>query len=340
MIKNMKKIFTALMLVASVFTVSARELHADLSQATKAGANATWDAATGTFSWTAGNDARLLITDILEDGDLSEWVNLVLVTSSYTDSYRIDVELQDGTVIQGTNAWGKFYSAGTKTLVLANGLAADQITNVKNIRLNTNSGSGSIVLEDLYLQNDEPEPVVFSAVCQGFVAVKNNNQCSYDATTNTFAWTAANANTMQIFAFDAGKLAEFNTLELVTSDFQSENEVGQYDLKYRVLFMAANDSKVKEKSFSSVGTKTITLADEMKAGQIASIVEIRFAGACAQGSLKVVPADIQLKGEGEGGTTAVENVQYETNKAFKVIENGQIVIIRNGVRFDVTGKAL
>ena len=33
----MKKIFTALMLVASVFTVSARELHADLSQATKAG---------------------------------------------------------------------------------------------------------------------------------------------------------------------------------------------------------------------------------------------------------------------------------------------------------------
>lgn len=335
----MKKFFTVMTLVASVFTVSARELHADLSKATKAGANATWDADTKTFSWTAGNDARLLITDILEDGDLSEWVNLVLVTSSYTDSYRIDVELQDGTVIQGTNAWGKFYSAGTKTLVLANGLAADQITNVKNIRLNTNSGSGSIVLEDLYLQNDEPEPVVFSAVCQGFVAVKNNNQCSYDATTNTFAWTAANANTMQIFAFEAGKLAEFNTLDLTTSDFQSENEVGQYDLKYRVLFMAANDSKVKEKSFASVGEKSITLADEMTDDQIASIVEIRFAGACTQGSLKVVPSDIRLVGEGTD-VPSVIGTSKAVVSAQKVIENGQLFIIRDGVRFDLAGKVM
>lgn len=334
----MRKLFTLLMLSASIVTLSARELHADLSLAAKAGANAQWDAATHTFSWTAGNDARLLITDIVGTGDLSAWNDLVLVTSAYTDSYRIDIELLDGTVIQGTNAWGKFYSAGTKTLVLANGLAADQITSVKNIRVNTNSGAGSIVIEDLYLVNDEPEPVVFNAVCQGFVAVKNNNQCSYDATTNTFAWTASTANTMQIFAFEAGKLAEFQTLELTTSNFQSENEVGQYDLKYRVLFMAPNDVKVKEKSFASVGAKTITLADEMTAEQIASIVEIRFAGACAQGSLTVVPSDIKLVGEGE--PSAIDEVSFDARRTTKIIENGQLIIIRDGLRFDATGRIL
>lgn len=334
----MKKIFTVLMLIMSIFTVSARELHADLSLATKAGANATWDAATKTFSWTAGNDARLLITDIVGDGDLSNWNNLVLVTSSYTDSYRIDIELLDGTVIQGTNAWGKFYSAGTKTLVLATGLAADQITNVKNIRLNTNSGEGSIVLEDLYLENDEVVPVEFSAVCQGFTAVKNNNQCSYDATTNTYSWTASYANTMQIFAFEMGKLSEFQTLDLVTSDFQTENEMGQYDYKYRVVFMTTDDTKVKEKMFSSVGKKTITLADEMTAEEIASIVEIRFAGACEQGSVHIVPSDIELKGENT--SSALDNVQIEKPKAVKVIENGRMIIIRDGVHFDITGKQL
>ena len=334
----MKKIFTVLMLTMSILSVSARELHADLSLATKAGANATWDAATKTFSWTAGNDARLLITDIVGDGDLSNWNNLVLVTSNYTDSYRIDIELLDGTVIQGTNAWGKFYSAGTKTLVLTTGLAADQITNVKNIRLNTNSGEGSIVLEDLYLENDEVVPVEFSSVCQGFTAVKNNNQCSYDATTNTYSWTASYANTMQIFAFEMGKLSEFQTLDLVTSDFQTENEMGQYDYKYRVVFMTTDDTKVKEKMFSSVGKKTITLADEMTAEEIASIVEIRFAGACAQGSVHIVPSDIELKGENT--TSALDNIQIEKPKAIKVIENGRMIIIRDGVRFDITGKQL
>ncbi len=344
----MKKIFTVLMLVASVFTVSARELHADLSKAEAKGSNVeSWDAATGTFAWKAGNDARIVITDIVGDGDLSAWDTLVLVTEEYTDSYRIDIEFQDNSTKTGTNNWGKFYSAGTKKLPL-DSLTQAQITSVKNIRINTNSGAGSIVIKDLYLLNDEAEPQYFEKVCEGFKAVKNNNQCSYDATTNTFAWTAATANTMRIFKLNAGNLAAYQTLELTTSDFQSENEVGANDLKYRVVFMGENDTKIKEKSFASVGQKTIVLADELAADQLAAVVEIRFAGSCAQGSLVVVPSDIRLIGEGEEAPVddpdeeegeGVENVQA-TGKTFKTFENGQIVIIRNGIRFDLTGKTL
>ena len=90
--------------------------------------------------------------------------------------------------------------------------------------------------------------------------------------------------------------------------------------------------------FSSVGKKTITLADEMTADEIASIVEIRFAGACAQGSVHIVPSDIELKGENT--TSALDNIQIEKPKAVKVIENGRMIIIREGVRFDITGKQL
>ncbi len=345
-----KKVFTVLMLVASVFTVSARELHADLSQATPVGDNASWDAATNTFSWTAGNSARIQITDIVGDGDLSAWDTLVLVTENYEDSYRLDIELQDGTVIQGTSGWGKFYSAGTKKMALAEQLAEDKITSVKNIRINTNSGSGSIVIKDLYLLNDEAEPQYFEKVCQGFKAVKNNNKCSYDTTTHTFAWTAADANAMRIFKLNAGNLAAYQTLVLTTADFRSENEVGTNDLKYSILFMGENNTKIKEKSFASVGTKTIVLTDEMAADELASVVEIRFAGSCAQGSLVINPSDIKLIGEGEEAPVddpdeeeeigqGVEEVKA-TGKAYKTIENGQLIISRNGVHFDLTGKVV
>jgi hypothetical protein len=40
-----------------------------------------------------------------------------------------------------------------------------------------------------------------------------------------------------------------------------------------------------------------------------------------------------------GESTDVENITVE-NTATKVIENGQLIIIRNGVKFDATGKMM
>ena len=347
----MKKIFTALMLVASVFTISARELHADLSKAEAKGSNVeSWDATTGTFAWKGNNDARILITDIVGDGDFSAWDSLVIVSEDLKESasFRLDIKLKNGTELKGDKDNGRaFWSAGVKKIALADVLAEGDT--VQEIRINTNSNVGSVVLKDLYLLNDEAEPQYFEKVCQGFKAVKNNNQCSYDTITNTFAWTASNANTMRIFKLNAGNFAAYQTMELTTSDFQSENEVGANDLKYRVLFMGENDTKIKEKSFASVGKKTINIADlELAEDQIAAVVEIRFAGACAQGSLVVVPSDIRLIGEGEEAPVddpdeEIEDAIYDVHsdvQSVKAIENGRMIIIRNGVRFDLTGKVV
>ncbi len=346
----MKKIFTALMLVASVFTVSARELHADLSKAEAKGSNVeSWDATTGTFAWKGSTDARILITDIVGDGDLSAWDSLVIVSEDLQESasFRLDIKLKNGTELKGDQNNGRaFWNAGVKKIALADVLAESDT--VQEIRINTNSNVGSVVINDLYLLNDEPEPQYFEKVCEEFKAVKNNNQCSYDATTNTFAWTASTANTMRIFKLNAGNLAAYQTMELTTSDFQSEAEIGANDLKYRVVFMGENDTKIKEKSFASVGKKTIVLADEMAADQLASVVEIRFAGSCAQGSLVVVPSDIRLIGEGEEAPVddpdeEIEDAIYDVHsdvQSVKAIENGRMIIIRNGVRFDLTGKVV
>ena len=90
---------------------------------------------------------------------------------------------------------------------------------------------------------------------------------------------------------------------------------------------------------------------------MASVIEIRFAGACAEGSRIIVPSDIRLIGEGEeapvddpdedeeeggegqGEGQAIDNVQA-AGKAYKTIENGQLIIIRNNVHFDLTGKVV
>lgn len=285
----MRNILTILLLATTVFAASARELHADFSVVNKAGNNATWNAATRTFTWTAGNDARIPFTDIVNasNGDLTLWKKLVLVTSGYTDSYRIDIVFTDNNVLQGTKAWGKFYSAGTKELVLSAGLTAAQLAMVKEIRVNTNSGSGSIVIEDLYLVNDE-QAAAGTLTCAGFANLNGN--CAYDAGTHTFSWNASSNNTAKMFVMEAGELAKYETLTFTIANLVSG--------PCRVVFMDANGNKLGEPQFYNAGSKTITIASKTSSklteDEIAQVTEIRFAGASSAGSVEIDPTSVKL----------------------------------------------
>lgn len=150
----MKKIFLLLCLsILAVVTSQAKKIYADLSQDQTIG-NGTWVAEDHTFSWTASNNARMVLKGL--EGDLSDCTSLVLETSDYTDSWRVDFICSDesATTIAATNDNGcKFYSAGTKTIDLqkAFGDKASLLSQVKEVRVNTNSGAGSLKIAKVYL---------------------------------------------------------------------------------------------------------------------------------------------------------------------------------------------
>lgn len=147
----MKKLLLIIGLcVLCLSQVNAKNVYADLNEDQTIG-NGTWTASTHTFEWTANTNARMILNGL--SGDLSDCATLVLETSDYTNSFRVDFVAEDGT-ITGSNATGtQFYSAGVKTIDLKKVFAEhlDWMGHVTEIRLNTGSSEGSIKLSSAYL---------------------------------------------------------------------------------------------------------------------------------------------------------------------------------------------
>lgn len=59
-----------------------------------------------------------------------------------------------------------------------------------------------------------------------------------------------------------------------------------------------------------------------------------------QGGTRINLLSLDITRAKSGETTAVENVEFNQSKAIKRIENGRLVIIRDGVRYDVLGHSL
>ena len=286
----MKRITTIfLMLAACVVNLSARELHAAISAGTQAGGNVeSWVAATGTFTWKGQNDARILFTDIVTacSGDLSSWDELVIVTSGYTNSsYRIDFRLTGGTVISNGNSGSKtaFWSAGTKHIILSEVLTAEQRSQVAEIRLNTNSNSGSIVLEELYLVRNSIH------TCEGIVTRASNQNCAYG---KVFEWNASSANTRQLFSFEAGTLNSYDKLRI--TGLKGLTGAGDNN-GWRLRLLYIHSSGNVEQTFQNDNDKDITLSDVSGlSAQLGNITEIAIGGKGASGSVFIDPANVIL----------------------------------------------
>ncbi len=142
------KLLTLCLAALCVLGAQAKKVYADLSADQTIG-KGTWTASTNTFSWTASTNARMLLTGLT--GDLSEYTSLVLETSDYTATWRVDF-IAGGETISGVDGT-KFYSAGTKTIDLQKTFSGktDLLTSVTEVRVNANSNTGSIVINKAYL---------------------------------------------------------------------------------------------------------------------------------------------------------------------------------------------
>ena len=106
------------------------------------------------------------------------------------------------------------------------------------------------------------------------------SQGSWDAETSTYSWTASYSNLMTIFTFSAGELADYTSLHLTTSDYETG--------PYRVCFMNGGTA-VATIAFYSAGQKDLVLSErtETKDLDLSQITHISFGGASGAGSIKL-----------------------------------------------------
>lgn len=165
--KRLKSLmFLMLLLLGVGQTAQATRVYADLSKATAEGSAATWE--NNTFTWTAAWDARVVIRDL--PSDFSEYTNLVLEVESSSAAFRIDFESVSGNVSNLSNTtFGDVITEKTKLTIPINELelTEEQLTSMVCIRVNTNSESGSVTLNSIYLE--KPFDLTFNNAGQAYI---------------------------------------------------------------------------------------------------------------------------------------------------------------------------
>ena len=114
--------------------------------------NGSWNEETNTYSWTLGYSNLMTIFQF-PTGDLGNYTSIHMTTSEYTDAYRIC--FMNGSDAVATIA---FYSAGQKDINFAD---RDETKNldmstITHISFGGASASGSIVLNNVYLEGPDP----------------------------------------------------------------------------------------------------------------------------------------------------------------------------------------
>ena len=111
----------------------------------------TWNSETGVYSWTQSY-SNLMTIFTFTGGALEKYASLHLTTADYTDSYRVC--FMNGSTPVATIA---FYSDGQKDLVFAERSETKDVdlSQITHISFGGNSGSGSVTLSNVYLE--EPD---------------------------------------------------------------------------------------------------------------------------------------------------------------------------------------
>ena len=154
----LRRILMMMVLALGVGTVAnATKIYADLSAVTTIG-NATWESSTNTFTWTTPTYASMSLPGLY--GDLSDCTTLVLETENLVNNsgndetpakFRVDLFLSDVQLV-GSDYEMVWSEAGTLKVDLQSKFTTDQLSRVKEFRVNTSSESGSVVLKSVYLE--------------------------------------------------------------------------------------------------------------------------------------------------------------------------------------------
>ncbi len=264
-----KKLLTLCLAALCVLGAQAKKVYADLSADQTIG-KGTWTASTNTFSWTASTNARMLLTGLT--GDLSEYTSLVLETSDYTATWRVDF-IAGGETISGVDGT-KFYSAGTKTIDLQKTFSGktDLLKSVTEVRVNTNSNAGSIVINKAYLvkpmtslefNNEGVATVDFTdLVASGVTFDESTGQMtSTGSGTLSLSLPATGVDMSNVARIMVEYDGDDITNYLVMSDASNEQVAKPYNSRYNLLFTdyqtkASNVAKMSW-NISTSGTMTI-----------------------------------------------------------------------------------
>ena len=194
----MKSKFTILLtlrLMMGAGSAWAARKDANISSSTQGGSNVdVWNASTGYFKWKGSYDARIILNGL--SGDLSSYKYLVVVTSGYTDKYRVDFKITD----DGTTKQVSCDREGTFIIDMTSVSGVDR-TKIEEIRINTNSASGSITIKKAFVIDETVETPSYDAnghfsVDLSEVQVSTTGGYSYDYATGTITGTSVTSGTV------------------------------------------------------------------------------------------------------------------------------------------------
>ena len=200
--KFTQSIFALALMLMGAVSMNAATLDATFGTPANEGA---WDAETNTYSWTKSY-SNLMPIFTFENGELAKYESLHLTTADYTNSYRVC--FMEGSTVVATI---KFYSEGQKDLVFAERDETKEIdlSTVTTISFGGNSGSGSIVLTDVYLENSQEESTEGEKV---YATFENPTGITWDAESMTFSWSSQWGNQLHNIGLPNGNLSEYETL--------------------------------------------------------------------------------------------------------------------------------
>ena len=266
--------------------------YADRMEWTSNSANTMW-----LFKFGEGEDyVATDLTDVTAlKFTLSEFTDKTATQTANNANYWIRVWLLDSS--DATIKEYNFKNNGEKTVNLStegdNPLTTDNRANVKSIIIGGYNqdkvAQGSVIVSDIKLMNGETVKYTAAApVSRG----SGNGNVAYN--TDVFAWTASNANTMQLFSLEAGQLSKYNKLHLNTANLWGYDANSNVP-KYRVLFIDNSGTTIYTATYDAAGVQEIDLNSVMTDAQIASITEIAFGGAnSTKGMVQIHPSDVYL----------------------------------------------
>ncbi|MBO5591594.1 MAG: hypothetical protein J5913_01330 [Prevotella sp.] len=268
----MKKtiLFLATLLVAGVANASIKNVkYATLGTP---GGNATYDASTGSYSWTANNN-NLMQLFSFENGELANYTKLTLKITATSGNVRVNFVYgtgsSDNLSYNGTSEGGYFGSTGTKEISLS-GLEtvlkgkSKTLSDVTAIRFggdgSSNTGTWTIKWSDVYLENDDD--AVLTAL---FGSIGGN--ASYSVPNYSCIQTGSN-NLMDVYTGAAGDFSKYSNgvLQFTISDLSSGNMV-------RVGYHNGSSFSEFGSGFGSSGTKTVDISAQSSNAAAATMIK-------------------------------------------------------------------
>lgn len=250
-------LFLMILILGIGTSVNATKLYADLSSCPTIG-NATWDDETKTFSWTTPTYASMIIPGL--NGDLSDYTTLVLETENLQNnsstatsvSFRIDVFLENGTnsgeQLVGTNYGMSWTEAGTLVVDLKSKFTDEQLSRVKEFRINTNSDAGSVILKSVYLV--KPFKLTFDESGKAYILPSDLSELAVgvevDDQTGEITKTEAGPASITL---DLGDV-DFSNVASIISDYDNSSD-GYNDLLNNVFIQQVSGEGVRDGWYSS-----------------------------------------------------------------------------------------